>query len=281
MSGTFFSALFHNPFLQTALIAGFLASIASGIMGSYVVIKRIAFISGSIAHSVLSGMGLCLYLQHTYDLPWLNPLYGAFIAALISALIIGIVHLKFRQRQDSVIAAIWSSGMAIGVIFISITPASTVDLLDFLFGNILWAKLSDLYLLGILDIFIITIVARYYSRFLAISFDEEQARLRGIDVTKTYLLLICLIAVSVVLLIQVIGIILVIALLTLPPTIISLFTKKLRSMMFFSILLTMAIHFTGMGLSYIWNFPPGATIALLAAFLYGSCLIYKRKSLLS
>src|SRR5438045_3878503 len=119
--GLFIEALQANPFLQMALFAGFAASIASGIIGSYVVVKRIVFISGSIAHSVLGGMGVCLWLKRTYGIEWLTPIQGALIAAIVSALLIGWVHLKYRQREDTVIAALWSTGMSIGVVFIALT----------------------------------------------------------------------------------------------------------------------------------------------------------------
>src|SRR5579872_2633789 len=136
-----------NPFLQFALLAGCAASITSGIIGSYVVVKRIVFISGSIAHSVLGGMGFCLWLKRTYQIDWLDPLHGAIAAALISALLIGWIHLKYREREDTVIAALWSTGMSIGVIFIALTPGYAVELMHFLFGNILWVSRGDIQLL--------------------------------------------------------------------------------------------------------------------------------------
>src|SRR3990172_6540537 len=145
----FFHALSNNPFLQLALLAGCAASIASGIIGTYVVVKRIVFIAGSIAHSVLGGMGLCLWLKRVHHVAWITPLEGALVAALISALLIGWIHLRFRQREDTVIAAIWSTGMAIGVIFIALTPGYNVELMNFLFGNILWVSRADLIWLAV------------------------------------------------------------------------------------------------------------------------------------
>src|SRR3990167_8647318 len=121
-----FSAFVENPFLQTALWASLLAALASGVVGSFVVVKRIAFIAGSIAHSILGGMGFCLWLQRTQGLSWLDPIWGAFASAILSAFLLGWVHLNYRQREDAAIAAIWSTGMAIGIIFISITPGTNV-----------------------------------------------------------------------------------------------------------------------------------------------------------
>src|SRR5580700_4832986 len=126
---TFFQA---NPFLFMSLMAGLAASITSGIIGSYVVSKRIVFISGSIAHSVLGGMGFTLWLKRAHGITWLTPLHGALFAALLSALLIGWIHLKYRQREDTVIATLWSTGMAIGVIFVALTPGYNVELMNFL-----------------------------------------------------------------------------------------------------------------------------------------------------
>lgn len=276
---SFFSAIFHNPFLQMALFSGLLASITSGVIGSYVVIKRISFLAGSIAHSVLSGMGICLFLQYSFNMPQIKPLYGAFVSAIISALLIGWIHRKFSQRDDSVIAAIWSSGMAIGVIFISLSPGSQLNLLDFLFGNILWVTKLDLFWLLMIDILILGTVSIFYTRFLAICFDETQCYLRKIPTTFTYLLLLSLIALSIVLLIKVMGIILLIALLTIPPTIASLFTHRLSPMMLFACLIAMGIHFAGLYIAYETNFPPGATIALVAGISYIIALIYRKRML--
>ncbi|MDN3507578.1 MAG: metal ABC transporter permease, partial [Simkaniaceae bacterium] len=142
----------YAVFILFALLAGVLSSVAGGIVGSYVVVKRIVFIAGSIAHSVLGGMGLAIYLQRKAGLTWLMPIYGALAFALISAYLIGWIHLKYRQREDTVIASIWASGMAMGVIFLSLTPGYNVEVVNFLFGNILWTSANDLYTLIALDL---------------------------------------------------------------------------------------------------------------------------------
>ena len=214
------TGLLSHPFLLMSFLAGIAASITSGIVGSYVVVKRIVFISGSIAHSVLGGMGLFLWLKRSYNIDWLNPLQGALIAAIISAFLIGWIHLKYRQREDTVIAAIWSTGMAIGVIFVALTPGYNVELMNFLFGNILWTSTSDLILLACLAALIVICALLFHSKFQAVCFDENQAKLRGISVTKWYLFLLNLVAVSVVILIQVVGAILVIAMLAIPAAIV-------------------------------------------------------------
>lgn len=272
---SFFQALSSNSFLFLGLLAGLAAAFASGIIGSYVVIKRIVSLSGSIAHSVLGGMGLCLFLKRTYGIDWLTPLHGALLAGIVSALLMGWIHLKYQEREDTVIAALWATGMSIGVIFIALTPGYNVELLNFLFGNILWVSKSDLLLLVGLNLLILGVVALCYYRFLALSFDAEYAALRGLRVSFFYLLLLCLVAISIVLLIQVVGAILVIALLAIPAAIAGSFTRKLFVMMGIAILLGSLFASFGMYFSYILNWPPGATICLLAAIVYALSLVRK------
>lgn len=273
---TFFTALSDNPFLLMALAAGFAASFASGIIGSYVVVKRIVSMSGSIAHSVLGGMGICLWLRRTYGLDFLSPLQGALAAGLLSALLMGWIHLKYREREDTVIAAIWATGMSIGVVFIALTPGYNVELMNFLFGNILWVSHSDLALLLSLDVLIAAAVAIFYRRFLAICFDEQQALLQKVPVHTLYLLLLCLVAIAVVLLIQVVGAILVITMLAIPAAIAGTLSHTLSRMMLIATLLGALFTFLGMYFSYELNWPPGATISLVAAVFYCFSLIRKR-----
>lgn len=273
-----FAAFTENIFIQMALIASLLASFASGVIGSFVVVKRIAFIAGSISHSILGGMGLCLWLQRTHGIAWLDPFWGAFAGSIVSALLIGWMHLHYRQREDAVIAAIWSTGMAIGVIFLSLTPGTNVDLMNFLFGNILWIDSRDLLLLAGLDGLILAVVAIYYRRFLALCFDEEQALLQGVAVKRLYLLLLSLVAISVVLLIQIIGTILVIAMLIIPATLASLFTHRLYLMMGLATVLCALFSVFGLSAAHALNWPPGATIALVAAAAYLISLPIKKKN---
>lgn len=265
---SFFEALQTNPLLFSAIIAGLAASFVSGIIGSYVVVKRIVFISGSIAHSVLAGIGLALWLERSKGLVWVSPLYGALIAAIVSALIIGWIYLYYRQREDTVIAALWSIGMAIGVLFIAQTPGANVELSNLLVGNILWVAPNDLLILYLLDIFVFVVVLCLHKRFLAISFDEDQARLQGISVNALYMLLLILTSVAIVLLIQVVGIILVMTMLTIPAAIANLFTSRLSFMMVLAVLFSAFFCVAGTALSYYLDWPGGATIALLAGISY-------------
>lgn len=272
----FLEALQASHLLLFAVLASLAASVVGGIIGSYVIVKRISFISGSISHSILAGIGFFLWLERVHGMYWASPLQGALLAGVISALIIGWIHLKYRQREDSVIAAVWSVGMAIGILFISQTPGFNVELMNFLIGNLLWVSKQDLLFLGILNVLVIAAVGILHPRLLAICFDEEQARLQGLPVHRLYLLLLTLIAVTVVLLMQVVGIILVMTMLTLPATIANLYTTKLSKMMAISVLLSMLFCLSGIFLAFILNWPAGATIALIAGIVYTVSLVMKK-----
>ncbi len=265
---SFLEALQTNPMLLSAVVAGLASSIASGIIGSYVVVKRIVFICGSISHSVLSGIGFCLWLERTKGIEWITPLQGALVAGILSALLIGWIRLHYRQREDSIIAALWSVGMAVGILFISQTPGFNVELTNFLIGNILWVTPSDLNTLFALDVLVILCVLCLHKRFLAICFDEEQARLQGLPVNALYLLLLVLTAVSIVLLIQVVGIILVMTMLTIPAAIANLFSRRLSHVMCMAVGISCLFCFGGTALAYNLDWPAGATIALTAGIAY-------------
>ncbi len=257
----FLTALADQSFLRTALLAGLLASIGCGVVGTYVVVKRIAFLAGGISHSVLGGMGAALY--YGFD-----PLLGALIAAVVSALTIGAVRLGWQAQEDTLIGAIWAIGMAVGILYIAKTPGYSADLMSYLFGNILLVPSRDLWLMGALDLVLILVVLLFYRQFLAVTFDEEFARLRGVPVAFFYLLLLTLVAVTVVLLIQVVGLILVIALLTLPAAIAGHYVHSLGGMMAIAMLLGAAFTSGGLALSYGPDLPAGPTMILLAGAVY-------------
>ncbi|MCP3869903.1 MAG: metal ABC transporter permease [Gammaproteobacteria bacterium] len=257
----FFSALAEHGFLQTALLAGLLASIGCGVIGTYVVVKRIAFIAGGIAHSVLGGMGAAIY--YGFD-----PLAGALTAAILAALLIGWVRLAWQAQEDTMIGALWAIGMAIGILFISKTPGYQSDLMSYLFGNILLVPEKSLWFMAALDTLLLIIVGAYHRQFLAVVFDEEFARLRGVPVTFFYLLLLVLVAVTVVLMIQVVGLILVLALLTLPAAVAGHYVHSIGRMMLLATLLGGAISLSGLAISYGPDLPAGPTIILLAGAVY-------------
>jgi len=264
----FLSALASFPFLQYALLAGVLASVSCGIVGTFVVVRRISYIAGSIAHCILGGMGVAIYLNRAKGWTFLDPLHGAVVAALGSALIIGWVSLRLKEREDTTIAALWAIGMAVGILFISRTPGYQEDLMSYLFGNLLLVTKQKLWLLLILDGVCVLVSLLFYSQLQAICFDEEFARVIGAPVTFYYLLLLCLTAVTVVLLSTVVGIVMVIALLCIPVAIGSIWFKRLWQIMVFSALVTVTITFLGLALSYGPSLPSGATIIVLLGGAY-------------
>ena len=271
----FFSALLVNPFLQYALIAGVLASIACGIIGTYVVTKRITFLSGGISHTVLGGVGIACYLNKIYGTN-IPPLYGAMVIGLIAAIAIGLINLYSEHESDTVIGALWSLGMAVGVIFISMTPGYNTDLMSYLFGNILMVTKSDLYLMITLDLVIIFLGILFYNKFTAICFDEEFSRVKGIKVTFYYLLLLCLTALTIVALIQVVGLILVIALLIMPAAIAKQYVNKMWKMMLVAVILGIVFTFSGLLISYEPDLPSGAMIILVTSFFFIISIIQKK-----
>lgn len=273
----FIQALATNPILLASLFAALLASISSGIIGSYIVVKRIVFIAGSIAHSVLSGIGFSLWLERVQGVTWISPLGGAIFAAILSALLVGWIHLYYREREDSVIAALWSIGMSVGVLFIAQTPGSNVELSNYLVGNILWVTPHDLIVLALLDVVIILVVLKYHKKFLILCFDENQARLQGVNVSALYLLLLVLTSITIVLLIQVVGVILVMTILTLPAAIAGLLTFRMSRMMALACLLSALFCLLGNAIAFELDWPIGATIALLSGVAYAFSLLMLRK----
>jgi zinc transport system permease protein len=264
-----FLDVFRNQeFMQNAVIIGLLASVACGVMGTYVVVRRIVFISGGISHAVLGGMGIAYYYGY-------NPIYGAVVSALVAAIVIGLVSIRYHQYEDTIIGALWAVGMAVGILFIYKTPGYNVDLMSYLFGNILMVERESVVVLGLLDGFIIILVVVFYKRFLAVCFDEEYSELQGIGVVTTYLLLLCLIALTVVILIQVVGIILVIALLTLPAATARYYVKSLGSMMILASILGAVFTTSGLVVSFHPNLPAGATIIVIAGLAYLLATLFK------
>lgn len=270
-------ALAMNSMLLNAVLAGLAASVLSGIVGSYVVVKRITFISGSIAHSILGGMGFCLWLQRAQGVSWITPLHGALVTALLSAWIIGWIHLHYAEREDSVIAAVWSTGMAMGVLFLSQTPGFNVELTHFLIGNILWVSRGDLYTLLVLDIVVVLLAGLLHRRLVAICFDEDQARLQGLSVHFLYLLLLSFIALTTVVLIEVVGVILVLTMLTIPAAVANLFTARMSRMMLLATCISAIFCLVGTASAYHLDWPVGATIALVAGLVYIAVLSLKRR----
>jgi len=246
--------------IRNALIAGALTVVASGIMGVYVVIRRMVSISGSVAHASLSGVGLGLLVGF-------SPVVGALILTPLAAFGMGLIIKKTRLPEDTAIGMLWASGMAIGVILAAFAH-STKDLSTYLFGDILSVPDADLILMGVLDAIIILVVLRFYKEFLSISFDEEFSQVVGVQVTFLYFVILCLIALTVVIILRVVGIILVIALLAIPAALSRRLTYHVPKMFLCSLIFSTVFTFAGLFLSFIFNLPSGAVIAVLSAFTF-------------
>ncbi|MCZ7586760.1 MAG: metal ABC transporter permease [Deltaproteobacteria bacterium] len=272
----FFADLPRHAFLQYALVTGLLVSLACGVIGTYVVTRRISYIAGGISHSVLGGMGAAFFVRAVLGWEGVRPLHGAVAAALVSALVIGLVSLRGKEREDTVISAIWAIGMALGVIFIARTPGYAEELMGYLFGNILMISPREIELVAALDLAVLATVALFYHQFQAVCFDEEFARLRGLRADLYYLLLLALTALTVVLLVTAVGVVMVIALLTLPAAVAGLFARSMWRMMLLSVILCALITSFGLAASYGPDLPAGATIVVSAGAVYLAALVWRR-----
>lgn len=258
----------ENPLMVSALLAGLSAAIVGGAVGTFVVVRRISFISGSISHSVLAGIGLFLWLERTQGFFALSPLWGALAAAIASALFIAKAERTFKQREDSVIATVWAAGMALGIVLIAKTPGYTTELSNVLIGNILWVSHQDVVMLASLAVVSMVFIGMKFQQLKLLVFDAEEARLQGINVNRLYSQLLVLIAITVVALTQVVGIVLVMTMLTLPQLLAGLFCQRLSWMVFWSIVISMACTTAGLGIAYFLDWPAGASIALVSIVLY-------------
>ena len=254
--------LFSYDFFVNALFASLFAAISCGIIGTYIVSRRIVFVSGGITHSSFGGIGI------GYFLGW-NPLVGAAIFAVLSGLGIQFFTQKAKIREDSSIAIWWSLGMAIGIIFIYLTPGYAPNLMSYLFGSILTVTQVELWLMGILSAVLLLIFILFYRTILYVAFDEEFAKTTGLPVALINYLLISLIAITIVLNIRVVGIILILSLLTLPQATANLFTKDFKKMIGFSVAFAFLGSFSGLLFSFYIDIPSGASIIFTLVVLFG------------
>ena len=271
-----FEALQYE-FIRNALAAGLLASVICGIMGTLVVVNRIVFLSGGIAHAAFGGIGLSFFLGWPY-------LVGTMGFSIAAAMVMAAVSLKARHRADTIIGVIWAVGMAFGIILLDLTPGYNVDLMSYLFGSILAVPRLDLWVMLMVGALIGGFVIYFYKDLLAISYDEEFARIRGVPIRALYFTLIGILAIAIVLIIRIVGLILVIALLTIPPFMVEKYAKSLFQMMMGSSLLGALFTIIGLWLSYAFNLTSGASIILVAGisfflfFLIDRLLISRRKN---
>jgi len=250
--------ILRYEFVRNALFAGMLSSIACGIIGSIVVSKRIVSICGGIAHASFGGVGLGYLLR-------INPSWGALLFGVLASLGIGGISKKTKHPEDTSIAILWAVGMSLGIFFVGLSKGYAPDLFTYLFGNILAVSRGDLFSIILLDVMIGAGVFLFYKEILALCFDEEFTRVRGIGVFSLYLFMLVLVSLTVVVIMKIVGIVLVIALLSVPAAISSKFTHTLKAMMAGSIILSMSFIVGGLAISYFLDLPSGATIILISA----------------
>ncbi|MFH1122197.1 MAG: metal ABC transporter permease [Pseudomonadota bacterium] len=248
-------------FMRNALLAGLLVSIVCGVLGTLVVVNRIVFISGGIAHAAYGGIGIAIYTG-------LPPVLGAALFSIAVSMVMGAASLKSRQRADTIIGVMWALGMALGIILIERTPGYNVDVMSYLFGSILSVPRVDIWYMASLDVAVLLVTLFLYKEFIAMSYDEEFSFLVGMPVRLLYFALLAMISLSIVMIIRVVGLILVIALLTIPPYIAEKYTTSLGRMMVLSSVLGMFFTMAGLWFSYRYNLTSGATIIMVAGLAF-------------
>jgi len=254
-------SLFTYDFMRNALYASLLVGIVCGLVGTLVVLNRIVFLGGGIAHAAYGGIGLAYYFGQ-------DPLLGAILFSILSALGMGVVHLRTKTRSDTLIGVMWSIGMAVGIIFVSLTPGFKADLMSYLFGSLLAVSAGDLRVMALVALLVGAFVAIFFRSLQAISYDETFSTVRNVPVSALYLLMLVMIGLTVVAAMRVVGLIMVIAMLTIPPAVAGLFLKDMKGMMLLSIGLSWLFSALGLLVSFALNLQAGSVIILVAALSY-------------
>ena len=273
----FFKDLGSCPLLVNAVAAVVLTSVAAGMAGSLVVVRRSTYLAGAVSHSILAGLGLARLLQRRFGFEGLTPMGGAVLVAVGVALLLARLTARGKHRADTVLSAVWTGGMALGVSFVAATPGYQVDLMSYLFGSILLVTRGELAWMAGMDALILGVMVLCYNRFLAIAFNEELARLRGVNTALYETVYHVLTALTVVLLVRVAGIVLAIALLTLPAAAAGMLTRRLDRMMAMAVVIGIGVSLLGLAVSYAPGWPPGATIVEIAVLVYLAAACFARR----
>jgi len=268
-----------NPFLLTGLLAGLLASLACGIMGPYVITRRIVFLAGAIAHIAIGGVGAAVFLATRFpdSFAGLSPVLGATVVSVGAAVVLAVLHQRAGERLDTIVGALWAIGMAIGLLLIKLTPGYHTELMSYLFGNISFVGWNYVALMVGLDLIVVVVAILWHKRFLALCLDEEQAELQGIPVLTTEIVLLIMVALTVIVLTQVVGLILVIALLTLPAATVAQRVPRMASLIGYSIALSAVLTTLPRVLVYGTRVSPEAAIVLAAGGLYLIVLVQGKR----
>lgn len=246
-------SILNYDFVIRSLLAAFFGSVTAGIAGTYIVSRRLVFLSGGVTHASFGGIGMGYFLG-------INPIVGAALFGMASAM--GIEYLSHKQnvKEDSAIGFLWAFGMAVGVIFIYITPGYAPNLMSYLFGSLLTIGKFDLIALMVLSVIMVLFFTLFYRTILYISYDEAFARTFSRHVTLFKYLLIILVSLVIVLNIRIAGVVLVLSMLTIPPNFVMLFTKNFKKVMIWSVVAGFAGMTGGIAASWYLDIPTGATI---------------------
>ena len=253
--------LFSMPFFVNSLLSVVVMSVLTGIIGSYVVSRKLVFMSGGISHASFGGLGIAWFLGF-------NPMLGAFVFGIFSALSIEFISSRGKSEKDTAIGILWSVGMAIGILFIFLTPGYQPNLMSYLFGNILVVPRSEIVFGAVLTFGIVILFVVFYKPILYVAFDREFALVRRMPVKTVNYLMMVVVALAIIMTMKVAGIILAIAMFTLPPVIASLFCTKLSRMMIASVIVGVVGSVAGLFLSFLFNTPTSATIVFTLGVIY-------------
>ena len=260
--------LLRYTFFQHALLGSLLASIACGIIGTYIVTRRLVFISGGITHASFGGIGLGLFAG-------ISPILSAAVFSVLSAFGVEWLSRRKDMREDSAIAVFWTLGMALGIMFSFLSPGFAPDLSAYLFGNILTINQADLWMLGILALILTGFFYLFIRPIVYIAFDREFARSQKIPVEIFEYVLMMFIALTIVACLRMVGIVLAISLLTIPQMTANLFTYSFKKIIWLSIGIGFLGCLGGLFISYHWKVPSGASIIFFSILNYAVCKIGK------
>jgi zinc transport system permease protein len=266
--------------IQRAFLIGAVAAVACGFIGSFVIVRRIGYLTGAVAHTAFGGIGIGIYLQYklaeTVFAPLFPPMGTAVVVAVLSAILIGFIKNHVKEREDTVIGAVWAVGMALGLQLMNATPGN-VNISNYLFADITLNNDQDVVLVVLLSSVVSLFVLVFFQKLEATAFDEEFAKLRGVPTAFYYYLLLVLTALTVVLLVRIVGVVLVIAMLTLPAATACRFAQRLFSICLIAILFGVLATWGGLLLSVWLNLSTGPGIVLFAAFIYLASLLVKKR----
>jgi len=262
-----FQDIISYPFLYRAFIAGLLLSIAAGIVGTYIVARRLVFLTGGITHASFGGIGMAYFAG-------INPIWGAFVFSILSALGIDLATTRGKLREDSAIGMLWSFGMAIGIIFIALTPGYAPNLMGFLFGSIVTVTTFDLIVIIAVNIIVLLSFGAFFRWILYSAFDVEFAKTQNIPVRLVNSLMLILVSITIVAGIRMVGIILLLSILTLPSSTANLFTRRFKTIALIAIAINMISISAGLIFAFELNIPSGAAVVFVQVFVFAIAKLF-------